>query len=198
MQISVSSNINKVARQLSREAKTQIPFATASAINNTAFSVRKAVQVQLPKYIDRPTPYTVRGVRVDKAKKTLLQGSVFFIPRVAEYMWYQVEGGTRRASKKWIAVPTGNVKLNKYGNVPRSKKGLIKTNRQFIGKINETTGVWQGGTRAEPRIKLLHKFVKQAQYKRRFPFYKISQGLINSQFDKEFAKAFNRAMATRR
>ncbi len=198
MQISVSSNINKVARQLSREAKTQIPFATASAINNTAFSVRKAVQVQLPKYIDRPTPYTVRGVRVGKAKKTLLEGSVFFIPRVAAYMWFQVEGGSRRASKKWIAVPTDNVKLNQYGNVPRSKKGLVKTQKQFIGTINGTTGVWQSGTRAQPRIKLLHKFVKQAQYKKLFPFYKIAQGVINSKFDNEFAKAFNRAMATRR
>jgi len=198
MQISVMSNVDKIVKQLSREAKTQIPFATASAINNTAFSVRKAVQAQLPRYLDRPTPYTVRGVRVNKAKKTLLEGSVFFIPRVAEYMWYQVEGGSRRASKKWIAVPTDNVKLNKYGNVPRSKKGLVKTNKQFIAEINGTTGVWQSGTRAQPRIKLLHKFVKQTQYKKLFPFYKIGEGVINSKFDKEFEKALVRAVSTMR
>jgi len=198
MQINVKDNIKSVVKRLDRDAKKQIPFATAAAINNTAFSIRKAVQAQLPRHLDRPTPYTIRGVRVDKAKKTLLEGSVFFIPRVAEYMWYQVEGGSRRASKKWIAVPTDNVKLNKYGNVPRSKKGLIRNKKQFIANINGTTGVWESGSRAKPQTRLIHAFVNQTQYQKIFPFYKIGQGVINSKFDTEFAKAFNRAMLTRR
>jgi hypothetical protein len=198
MKISVKTNIKQVTKGLNKVARTQVPFATASAINNTAFIVRKTVQTQLHHVLDRPTPYTVKGVRVDKANKRELIGRVFFIPEVAAYMKDQVDGGTRRAKKNWIAVPTNNVKLNKYGNVPRSKKGLLKNKKQFIGTLNGTTGVWQSGTRAKPKVKLLHKFVKQTQYKPRFPFYKMASGVINSRFNKEFTKALNRAMRTRR
>ena len=35
----------------------------------------------------------------------------------AEYLRLQIEGGTRTPSGRAIAVPTSNVKLNKYGNL---------------------------------------------------------------------------------
>ena len=37
MQISVKDNIKSVVKRLDSDAKKQIPFATAAAINNTAF-----------------------------------------------------------------------------------------------------------------------------------------------------------------
>ena len=36
---------------------------------------------------------------------------------LAEYLRLQIEGGTRTPSGRAIAVPTSNVKLNKYGNL---------------------------------------------------------------------------------
>jgi hypothetical protein len=42
-------------------------FAAIGALNDTAFEVRKAVQVAMPQVFDRPTPFVLSGVKVQRA-----------------------------------------------------------------------------------------------------------------------------------
>ena len=64
----------------------------------------------------------------------------------AEYLRLQIEGGTRTPSGRAIAVPTSNVKLNKYGNLTGAQgriKRLLNRKDTFQGEINGIAGVWQ-------------------------------------------------------
>ena len=47
------------------------------------------------------------------------------MPTQAEYLRFQIEGGTRTPKGTAIAVPTSNVKLNRYGNLAGGQ-GRIK------------------------------------------------------------------------
>ena len=60
-----------------------------------------------------------------------------------------------------------------------------------MGNINGTEGVYE---RTKQGIKLIIGFERSATYKPRFPFYNIAIKFSNSVFDKNFTKAFNKAL----
>ncbi len=111
--------------------------------------------------------------------------------RFANYLKYQIDGGIRSSSKKF-AIPTDNAKLNKYGNIPGKKSGVVKGKNQKILTINNMTGVYQ--THKDRTVKLLIAFKDKAVYKIKFPFYKIGQGFINSKFNRNMIDALDRAL----
>ena len=197
MKVNVKNNIKEITKWTTTTQKKQIPFATSNAINETLFTLRKEMGKQLDKKLDRPTPFTKRGFVVDKAKKTLLRGMLFMKNIVADYMQYQVDGGIRTDSK-FLPIPfVPNAKLNKFGNIIGKRTGLIKKNSQFIGTVKDTTGVWER-TNKNQRVKLIIGFEKSATYRPRFPFYKIAERFTANVFNKNFIKAFNRAMKSAR
>ena len=143
MKVNVESNIKEITKWTTNAQKKQIPFATQNAINTTLFQLRKEMGKQLDKKLDRPTPFTKRGFFVDKAKKNLLVGFLIMKDVVANYMQYQVDGGIRTDSK-FIPIPfIPNARLNKFGNIIGKRTGLIKKDKQFIGTVKGTTGVWE-------------------------------------------------------
>ena len=110
---------------------------------------------------------------------------------VANYMHYQIEGGTRQTGKR-IPVPyQPNARLNKFGNIIGKKTGLIKKSTQFMGTVGGTEGVFE---RTKDGLKLIIGFERSVNYTPRFPFYIIASKFSNSVFDKNFTKAFNRAL----
>ena len=195
MQINVKSNIKEITKFTTTVQKKQIPFATSVAINDTLFDLRKEMAKQMDKKLDRPTPFTKRGLFVNKAKKNLLVGVLLMKDIVANYMQYQIEGGTRTTGKQ-IPVPyKPNAKLNKFGNIIGKKTGLIKKNTQFIGNVSGTDGVYE---RTKDGLKLIIGFERSVNYRARFPFYVIAEKFSDAVFDKKFAKAFERALRTAR
>ena len=75
------------------------------------------------KQLDRLTPFTVRGVHWQGARKAdfklgRLHSRVYIMPTQAGYLHYQMLGGTRTPKGTAIAVPTTNARLNRYGNLP--------------------------------------------------------------------------------
>ena len=197
MQISIKSDLKKLTKDLNNLQKKQIPFATSQAINDTLLDSQKALKAQAVKKLDRPTRSTVNSFRIKRSTKRGLVGEVFILPWAWEYLKYQVEGGVRRSSGKGTGVPF-NSKLNKYGNIPGRKKGLVKKKNQFIGTIKGITGVWERVSRGGRAVKLITAFEKEVQYKPRFPFHKIVQGVIKSRFNKHFNKRLKAALATAR
>ena len=130
------------------------------------------------------------------------------MPTQAEYLRFQIEGGTRTPKGTAIAVPTSNVKLNRYGNLAggqgRIKRLLAKKNT-FQGTIKGVAGVWQrtkrgkrsrggSGTIGQSGLKLLVAYENSTQYQPRFDFYGIGERSVRSNVAKEMDKAIARAL----
>ena len=188
----VKGDLKPLIKHMSKVQKKQIPFAAANAINATLFDVMKAEKAQMPKKLDRPTPYTMKAFKINKAKKTMLVGDIHIMPERYKYLKYAIEGGTRTGN---IGVPTKHAKLNKYGNISMRKKGLIKNKKQFIQTINGLSGVWE---RSKHGTKLMVAFENSVTYKKRFPFYKIAEAVARKKFQRNFKKSLARAMRSAR
>ena len=65
-------------------------------------------------FLDRPNPFTQRGIGVNKSSKRRLIASVFIKDIQWKYLKWQVEGGIRHARQKLNPTPTTNKKLNKF------------------------------------------------------------------------------------
>ena len=193
--------------------RKQVPFAAALGLTNTPKEVMKVEQRMMVKQLDRPTPFTVKGVRWQGANKAdfklgRLHSRVYLMPKQAEYLSFQIEGGTRTPKGTAIAVPTNNVKLNRYGNLAggqgRIKRLLAKKNT-FQGTINGVAGVWQrpkrgkrsrggSGTIGQSGLKLLVAYESSTQYQPRFDFYGIGERSVRTNISKEMDKAIARAL----
>lgn len=205
---SVKGSMKPLIKGLSRLERKQIPFATMLAINSTLFDIRKAEMAQTHKKLDRPTKTTAEGFLVNKATKKSQSGEVYIKEHVWAYMKYQVEGGVRI---KRTGVPyQKNFKLNQYGNIPARKRGLIRNKHQFVATINGITGVWQrghvskkgkftsAGKSRATNVMLMVAYESNTNYSKRFPFYKIADGVAKNRFGKNFKRAMARAMRSAR
>jgi len=108
MQISVKSDVEKALKGMSRLHKKQMPFAVALGLSMTAKKVAKVEQRMMVRQLDRPTPFTIKGVRWQGASKNdfktgRLRSRVYLMPTQAEYLRYQIEGGTRTPKGTAIA-----------------------------------------------------------------------------------------------
>lgn len=205
MDISIKDDIKQVRKELTRIQRKQIPFATSQAINDVAFSSQKALKVQAQQKLDRPTPFTLRGFRVRKATKNKLYGQVYINPIVARYLIHQIKGGTAPKA----AVPV-NIRLNKYGNIPNRRKGIIKKPEQFVDTIQGVYGIWERGsisnkgnfsTKGKARkssLRLLAVLDQPVSYDKKFPYFKIVNGIVKNKFRKQIDIRLKRAFATAR
>jgi len=195
MKISLQSDIDRVIKNMSAIAKKQVPFAASQAINDVALDSQRALKIQAEKKLDRPTRATVNSFRVKRSTKLNLKAEVFILPWAYEYLKYQIHGGVRRASGKGTGVPF-NARLNKFGNIPGRKKGLVKKKKQFIATIKGVSGVWERFGRGGKQLKLVVAFEKEVRYSKRFEFTKIVQGVVKNKFNSHFSKRLSSALKT--
>lgn len=131
-----TEGLKDVLKWLDDKQKDKVPDAAMKAVNATAKLAQKAVQEEMKKVFDRPTPYTLRSVWIEKAIKERLSAEVYIFNEWAgkgtspiKYLWPEVEGG-RRDQKPFekllsnIGVIGKNqflmpwkARLNQYGNV---------------------------------------------------------------------------------
>jgi hypothetical protein len=203
MQIKIKDNIKEFSKGLNKFQKKQMPFATAQAINNTLFGLRKEMAKQTVKKLDRPVPFTQRGFEVNKANKRNQVGFLVIRTEVAKYLKYQIDGGIRTSTNK-IPVPiTKNMRLNKFGNIAGKRgkvkgglQGLATGKNQYIATIGGATGVWQKGRKGQQPT-LLIKFHDTVNYnKKPFDFYRIGKMYSKNTFNKQLDKALRKALRT--
>jgi hypothetical protein len=214
MQISVKIDVAKALKSKSRFHRKQIPYATALGLSMTAKKVAKVEQCMMVKKLDRPTPFTVKGIKWQGAKKAdfkvgNLHARVYLMDKQARYLSYQIEGGTRTPSGKAISVPTRNLKLNKYGNMIGGKnriKRLLNKKNTFQGTINGIAGIWQRalsrvsatgggyGTTGQSGLKFLVAYESSVTYQPRFDFYEIGERSVRKNISIEMDKAVTRAL----
>ena len=207
--LSVHSNTKQLTAHLNRIQRKQIPFATAKALTQTAFDVKRTLQNALPRRLDRPTKGIINSVQVDKATKYDVTARVGFAglgfgktawkESPAKIMRRHIKGGTRYPNKRAIAVPVKQ-RTNKYGNLPRNKIStlLANTTKYFSGtpKGMSNAGIYE---RQKKKLKMLIAWEPKATYQGgRFPFKSIVKLGVAKNYRKRFEKALQNALDTAR
>lgn len=132
--------------------RTQLPFATARALTDCAKLARKAMQGEMRRVFDRPTPFTLNSLRVQPATKRNLQADIHFRDFAAKgtpagiYLKPQIEGGGRRykrserrlveagvmAAGRYL-LPRSGAQLDAFGNLNRGQLVKILSVVQALG-----------------------------------------------------------------
>ena len=201
--INVQTDIREASRMLKRVGERNIPMAVAQSLTGTAIHLRKVQMRTMPKYIDRPTRFTQKqGIAADFAKwrdykRGAMYARVYVRPAQEEYLKYQVYGGTRPPKKRAVVVPGKDTRLNKYGNLTRRYlQTQLARDDTHVANINGTAGLWK--RMKSGKLKLLVLFADQANYAGgRWPFFRISQRIVDRELPKQINKAVRRALDKR-
>lgn len=138
--------------------KKQIPFALSQALTSVAREIAAAEKTALNRRLESPTPFTVNAVGSTGARKNNLQAKVFVRDIAASYLEPFEFGGQHKLNSSALLNPK-NIKLNKYGNLPRNKLNQLKAkDNVFIGEVGSRNGVFQRvksrkGKKAKKRLK---------------------------------------------
>lgn len=134
--------IKDLSQQL-KQVQKQIPFATAQAMTKVVRQIEAAQKTAFERHLDNPTPFTVKSVGSVAARKNNLVAKVFVRDTAAGYLEPFEFGGDHKLSGNALLNPK-NIKLNKFGNLPRNKLSQLKAKpNTFIGDVGGVNGVWR-------------------------------------------------------
>src|SRR5579864_8102126 len=142
VRVSVRSDWFKLRDTLNSFERTQLPFATAKTLTQTAKLVQTSITAELPSIFDRPTPFTQRALAIKPARKTDLTAEVNLRPIQAAYLALEETGGERLPKKTALVLPT-DIQLNPYGNIPRGALQRLKgrgKSQVFVGMVRGVGG----------------------------------------------------------
>jgi hypothetical protein len=222
-EFNLRSDIKRFTRELDRFTQQQVPFATAQAINAVALKVQDAEREQLEKSFDKPTPFTVKSVAVQKANKSNRTAVVYIRPIAAKYLAPYADGGTQvlPGTSRAVLNPKDSALLNTYGGIRRNTIARLRNRSDvFIGAVKthngeEIRGIWQRptfksannrrgkrkrtrGANTTGRLRLLIRFSDPEPVKKRLPFGATAAAIINRNLQPEFDKALTQAIKTAR
>ena len=159
-----SGSLDQLRQSLAGFSDRRFAAAVATGLTRTAVKVRTAVREELVRSIDRPSPYTLRGLYMRPATAARLEARVWFGDEYRDgtpqgrYLSPQVHGGTRGTKRfekalqlrgsmpaGWHAVPGPGARLDAYGNVQRGQL------QQILSQVG--TELTAGYVRTLSRIK---------------------------------------------
>lgn len=220
--ISIKHDLDEVARWARRIAADQVPFATALALTRTVEQAAAELTRELPRALDKPTPFTLKAWSIRRATKIDQTAVVFAKDAQEQYLQWQVFGGDRAPNKKAQRLPTA-IKLNEFGNIPRGEiKRLVKLAQE--GKrltrargaklgISNKVDLFYGdpGNGMPPGVfkRVVHGNTHQlvplvvmpqraVHYKARFPMRDIVLRVVRSRFAANYAEAWAQALRSAR
>lgn len=207
MQLQMRAQFTPIARDWNIRGRK----AAAVALTRTAWKVRDGLMKGMQEDFDRPTPFTMRAFRVDMAKASNLEATVYAAPLQARYLFFQIEGGERNTKgfeRKMhlfggqVAIPGPAAKLNQYGNVSLSfirkvandKNTSGDAKRFFIGTpkgwLDDGTfdGLW---ARVDDNHRLVRvfEFAMEARYEKRFNMSAIAQEKVTEEWQSQLVRA---------
>jgi len=209
-QISVRTNVKEVTKGLTKLQRQQIPFATSVALNKTGQLVLAGLQRTAQKTFDGgATPSTLRALKPPKGLKGRRHNIIFstkrdlrttiFLPDwAANYLKYQIDGGIRPTDGSGTGVPTRNRRLNKYGNIPGRRSGLVKGNKQFISTIKGIDGVWERYGPKGRNVRLLIAFEKNPKYRKKFTYFETATKMAKIHFSRKLKISLDKAIRSAR
>lgn len=197
--INVRHNIRDFERALSDLAKEQLPFAMARALTQTADAVKAGWEREIRRRLDRPTPFTQRGLYRRYATKRNLTAEVGVKRIQASYLKFQAEGGVRRPTGRAIVMPVRQ-RLNVYGNMPKGAIArALGRDDTFSARIRGVGGIWKRGRgRKKRELQLVAAYRSRAQYRTRLDLDDVAERIARRAFPGLLAARLREAMATAR
>lgn len=213
MEINIKSNVKKFKRELKDFQKKQIPFATSRALNQTGQLVLKQLQRKASTVFEGGATASTLRVFNPPGKGKTLKGNYYNIrfstkrdltttiklPDWAEnYLKYQIDGGTRTKKGIDLFIPTRNINVNKFGNIPgKQSKVRGNTKNTFVGEIKGIKGLWKRhGKGKNKSVKLLIAFEDTAQYQKKFHYYDYTNKIVAVHFKRKMQISLAQAIKT--
>ncbi len=189
----ITTNIPQVVDSLERFKREQIPFATALALTMTAGDARQAIVRELPTRFTIRRKWIEKGIRTERATKRNLEATVFSRD---PFMVKQEKGGKRRG----VSIPF-KVRRSERTVVSRSRwpGKLLGRDDVFIRDLPSGSGrrgVFQ--RMRSGRLKLLWILEDVAETKPRWEFAETARKAVRRNWEKNFGRAFAKAIATAR
>jgi hypothetical protein len=168
--LDIKSELPKAMRWTDAMTK-QLPWAIAKAMTESAKKSQVALKAQTPRYVDRPTAFTMNSTFVRYASPKNLEAWVGFKEfaskgtPAAKYLQAMAGGGVRRqksSERQLVAsgvlpagsfiVPTGvtPLKLNAYGNLSGSTYTQVLSRLKALGQQGYTGNV-SGSQRSQSK-----------------------------------------------
>ncbi len=189
MNLIIKANTKEINRKLQGALKVKIPGATMRAINRTGYTTRNDLKGSLPRYIDRPTPFTMRMFFFRRAKLRQLTGYIGVQRIQQEYMWYQIMGGVNTKAK---VVPGRTWRLNSYGNLARNAtKGANVYESDWHGK----RAYWKRrGGKGNRSLEMIGFVSHSRSYRRRYPYYQLAQASVRKHLPNKIRSEVNKIL----
>lgn len=196
-----SRRLRDVADFYGRMAQREVPFAAARALTWTVKEGSEAAGDEVVSAFATPTPFTLKAFTIVPATKKRLYADVVAKDRQADYLHYQIHGGTRRPTRKVLVRPGPGLRTNRYGNIPRGRvKRLASKPGHFVGKpgTKAPAGIYKRPSRAQARRgdapKLMIAFDKSFSYRKRFDFHGVTTRVFVRRFPTLYVKSLEMAI----
>lgn len=165
--LSIRTHLAAFKREMRRKRRA-MELAEAIALTKTAKDCQANTEKRIKRKLDRPTPFTQRGVAIVPARSGRLKSTVYIRRIQATYLERQETGGRVTPKRRALLTPAG-ARLNKYGNLSRGQvRRLLARPDTFSGRINATSGIWQRKRRGG--VKLLIAYDEEWTYRPRLGF----------------------------
>ena len=205
--LNIRDDIKRITSRLTDIEKRQVPFATAGAINDTLFDVRKQiVGVTAPRAFEvRNRRFFGVAFRVEKAKKAKLSGAVFDRLGRAS-LGLHARGGVKRPRGQHIAIPGRDIEDKRTAGgairkALRPRQVLGKAGRRAAFKIKFRSGqeaiVRRKGKKATP-LQVLWLLERSAVIRKTFRFYEDATTIARRVLPGHFRKRLREALRTAR
>jgi hypothetical protein len=150
--------LDQATRDLAQQfSARRLSAVAATAATRTANEIRTEIQAEMSRVFDRPTPYTLRSVRVKAATASSPVAEVFISqqkalrdPSPAVVLQPQVDGGARGVKglelvlrrlgvlpAGWLVVPSKALPLDAYGNISR---GIVQQVLAQLRRLQSDAG----------------------------------------------------------
>lgn len=181
----ITSTIDQALGFAAKLYADQMPYATVRALTKTQQAVKGALEAEMPRVFEDPTPYTLGALRLQSATKQNLSSRVwlkddtFKGTPATKYLGPQVDGGERSLKrferalqargilpKGMVAVPGSAAQTDQYGNVERG---------QIVQILSYFDAFPQQGYRANMTQRRRDNLAKGKQGARGFSYFALSQ-----------------------
>lgn len=222
--VHISSNASALAAALGDFTGSQIPFATARALNDVAFKVQRAEKSEMAKAMTLRNRFSQSGVQVNKADRgdwPVVYAEVGIEQR-RSYLIDHVTGGERQGGSHGRAILEQESLRSSSGRVPGAKRpGALIARARRAKRQTELGRAFGGRTGKDKRLpfliysskfknevlvqrtgedryplRIVYAFKRGVEIKREFEMDLIARQEVGASYYQAFDRALRRAIAT--
>jgi len=200
MRITITSNADKIAREIGEAARRQVPFATALGLTMLATEVQGSLVSTLDEYFELRNRWVRGSIRITPARKgpePLARVGSIYGP-----MRGQVDGEQRRKRSESLAIPhRARAKPSQRTTRGKQPQALLARPQRW-GYFVTNRGPSRRGQpilfkrsgRGGRKLRIWWVLVDRVQIKRRWPLERLGREVVAREGHDIFMAAFERAL----